>query len=602
MDFSVKFNGITADLLPDASLKYVMNSPAFSNSVLVGDFSYSISFPNTDINRKIFKFIERIDIAEETTQMECQLFLYDNFFVDCIFQVNKSSKYAVQGNLINSAYDIINKIKGKTTKDLTNLYMENFPTYDDRVDYLKDSINHNQDSRPFVIFPVYNNHQLTDKITNDDGTTFEIPFGYYVNEMQNDAGNMVFVGPNYVAFPYIGYIIDKIFEYFNFKVEDNKFKSGELAQLVLLNFIKSTASVFNIDSESLFDISPGYFSLINHIVKVDIEKLLENLNKVFCHAFFSDRINNTFQSVLLKDLLVADYIDWTEKIVAIEDKEFGHDSSDYYFHFDFSDDALSNGQKPIEEKDIQPNYTVDNFDELPDTASTNEIAYVTELDTFFYWGKKSNDSQDTSAPRWHNYSYNFFGKKIVSDDKDENEIGTNLSPVPLENITEQKTDGILKRVPYNLMDTNNYLREWALPYTDQQIVNTFFPADFVKIDPRLCFYRGLATGRQTINTAWNNFSYPFGTPGNKDPQGNKIGDIQLKWDGDEGLYNTFWKDWIEILAKQSTIIFKIKLTTIDILNIDLKKRIKIGSNFYLIKKLTMDLPLINPVKVEMVRI
>jgi len=115
---AAKINNEWVDMYPNTRLKYVYNSPAFSDSPIVGDFSYPLSFPLTNVNKNIFGFLQRADINEETKEYPCELYDNNILIISGNFKVSKSDKLKITGNLINSAYHFINLIKTKQPRTL----------------------------------------------------------------------------------------------------------------------------------------------------------------------------------------------------------------------------------------------------------------------------------------------------------------------------------------------------------------------------------------------------------------------------------------------------------------------------------------------------
>ena len=93
---------------------------------------------------------------------------------------------------------------------------------------------------------------------------------------------------------------------------------------------------------------------------------------------------------------------------------------------------------------------------------------------------------------------------------------------------------------------------------------------------RFLFWRGIIDG------------YPTATASdlNQNPDYN----YTLHWEGEKGLYNKFWKDYVSFLQKSKhSTEQKIYINLVDLVNFDITKKKRFFGNDYLIKKLSVEL-------------
>lgn len=81
----------------------------------------------------------------------------------------------------------------------------------------------------------------------------------------------------------------------------------------------------------------------------------------------------------------------------------------------------------------------------------------------------------------------------------------------------------------------------------------------------------------------------------------------LEWDGSNGLYNQFHKEWAEFQNNADPVVYKVDFTIRDLLNFDIQKQVSTRFGRYLIKKLKLkisntDNPLSTPAVVEMLEV
>ncbi len=572
----IKINGEWVDLYPNASMKYVFNNPAFSDKAVVGDFSYTLSFPDNDHNALILGFISNPDLYNQITEHECELYEDYNLIVTGIFRVTSTVKGdKISGNFINSAYDFINKIEGLTTKDLDLGGDIIFNSSTDMDVYIVQMYNGTYPNHKFASFPILNKTYKNDTPEEADWET-----KLYISPYSPRSGPEVF-------FPYLAYIIDQLFAYFNLQISNAIASHDELKKLCLIGL--------SVDKHPSF---LGY-NLQHHVLKVDLNKLLEAINSTLGTAFFFDQKTNKVDMVFKKSLLnPGNYVDWTDKVLGAPKKKFSYDDKGYELshEFDSSDTTMSEMQiedgvldqvvisEPVLTPELLPVYTNMGI-------HSGEIRYVICEDA--YWIIVDIDTEPTTDHQWTRLTWNFFGKKVG------------------EAKNEQKSKLTTLGMSWHDKTVPNYNKGWMTPHSDQVLLKNPMSGTLALLqpgndnydlvapvvndfEPRVLFFRNMRP-----DSSGNN--YPLGTSGRYDAQGNIIGDLSLRWDGEDGLYENFWKEWLN-LDLNTPYEVPVNLNIIDILNLNPKKQIKIGSNFYLLKKLSIDFPIKKEATAEIVRV
>jgi|GEM_PF-4863673 len=107
----------------------------------------------------------------------------------------------------------------------------------------------------------------------------------------------------------------------------------------------------------------------------------------------------------------------------------------------------------------------------------------------------------------------------------------------------------------------------------------------VKTDgtPRLMFWHGLVNDGS-------------GKPYPKASNTTANGKYSLQWGGENGLYNTWWKDWLAFIRRSRRIEIPITLYPEDLSSLNLKRKVHIRGNDYLIEKVEISVPLRSPGK------
>jgi len=576
---SAKINNQWIDMFPGTSIKYVFNSPAFSDSPIVGDFSYTISFPLSDKNKNIFNYVNLPEIFEDVIEYDIELYNDNSCIIVGSFAL-KNANEKISGNIINSAFSFINQIKTKTTKDLemsditrhsgtanqiiAASHLSGYPTYH------------------FAHFPVLNENLY-------DG--YEGGYGWHLHPYINyfNVDNDTFHKD--VLFPYLCYVLDSIFDTFNINLINNLIsEDSELKKLCLISLFREPEN-------------PVTYKLVDSIVKVSLEELLGGINKTFGTCFFFNKRLKKAEMVYLKDLLTdGDIDDWTDKVTSYPDKSPDEINTGFELSFDFDggDETISALQLPAGSlDDAIISDSVNKHTDLPDYGAnmqyhSGEIRLVIADQLYYILVYYDEDL----IYKWISLTWKFFENNNGDSEK---KISSPLSPIGMLDHAEKPDSEAISQTHWLTPYINQKLFQQSLPGALSRLKTYYyFNTEIIKTSvseqkPRILFYRG------KYQTEGSDY-YPLGTSSHYNGQGGSIGSLSLTWEGSDGLYENFWKEWIIFLRKVKPLKFVIKLNRIDILNLDLRKRKKIGSNYYLVKKITIDLPIKKSATVEMYRI
>ena len=111
----------------------------------------------------------------------------------------------------------------------------------------------------------------------------------------------------------------------------------------------------------------------------------------------------------------------------------------------------------------------------------------------------------------------------------------------------------------------------------------------------LLFYRGIQTLSSINADNPDSIDYPLASPLNYDYFGNRIGNYSLIWTGQDGIFNTWWKDWHEAIQRMRGVSYSTRLKAVDIANLDLSKKKRIDKYLYFIKRIRLTIT-INEIK------
>jgi hypothetical protein len=104
------------------------------------------------------------------------------------------------------------------------------------------------------------------------------------------------------------------------------------------------------------------------------------------------------------------------------------------------------------------------------------------------------------------------------------------------------------------------------------------------------FYRGLQFGlKEDSSGGMVGFNYPMGATDVYDSQGLKIANYSLAYNGNYGLHELWWKDWLSFLKNTKMIKTRLFWSVNDLLTADLTKKYFDNGNLFFIKKLKIKL-------------
>jgi len=95
-------------------------------------------------------------------------------------------------------------------------------------------------------------------------------------------------------------------------------------------------------------------------------------------------------------------------------------------------------------------------------------------------------------------------------------------------------------------------------------------------------YRGLVTARDGDKV-------PHAGSGLYNYNGSQIGQMSLHWSGNFGLYEKWWRKWMEALQAMRPVSYPTRLTAIDLSQLDWTKKVLIDKHPYFIKKIQVTL-------------
>lgn len=145
--------------------------------------------------------------------------------------------------------------------------------------------------------------------------------------------------------------------------------------------------------------------------------------------------------------------------------------------------------------------------------------------------------------------------------------------IPMWNSWNVKTDGFI--------DDTIAFQHWMLPHIRHQGYVLYH--DGLK-KPQLSMRTMIYRGMQPFDVGIDG-TYPMASTTPYDIRGNIIGDHSLLWDGDYGIYKTWWQPILEMLLNKKTVTRSINFSIRHLLNFKFSQKYRIENQNYFFAKL-----------------
>lgn len=550
-------------------------SPIFND---IGTHSYSFSLSATEKNKQVLGYPSRLSRKSlNNTEFSCSVFFEGVLIIEGKLSVSDSNHNIIECYLKAGNGEVFSEFKKKKLTDLVLGGQRTLGTsFSDVIAYYEDVITGTSDDYDFAIFPIRNESFY-------DGTNFET---YHQSDIKyiNYYNNGFVISPtmpeSHVPFPYLGYVIDQIFSEHGFTIDKNLYRSDpDLKKLVIYNTYSwdswetAGGGVYNRGPSLNIDLS-------KNVPDVNINDFLKNLTKLFAIGIFPEIVNRKVTIKRYKDIILDHtYTDWSKDVFPIYNvSDEVLDGYELRFKADNQDEYYEQYVFEIDNYNLKD--PVSTLLQLPSSGNeNNDIRLVREYNAFYVW-----DIQDPYSPLglWRFLCFN-----LVNYKSGEGEF---------ENETDFST---LCTYPHLDDSHSSAPRQWLTPIT-KQVGNSDSIGDFKDNDfsPRLLFYRGMYLDG-------NGNNYPLGTYDVYDYLKNKRGDLALRWDGDYGLYENLWKEYLHwYIYVRRLVKFEKVMTPADLKNIKFYKKYRINGVNYLIKEINVTITdrEIKPAKLDLYRV
>lgn len=557
------------DLLPNTSIQLELNNPLFDaeNDIIKGSFSMPFTIPLTARNRIVFSFPDVIDNVQNLLRDFPCFIESDGETIQGVLKLRN-----IDGKKINVNLTVGISAIGKSLQE-RKIYSFDFgglrvmgTSNEELVDHMNLKSMYPDDSE--YIFAPIKNPVVTGESDWDDHFK-----EYIINDFVNSSfvlrpGGSIERPRGVCPFPKLRYVLLQIMQELGIQVEESFF-DAEMSRLFLIsNAGLERIIVYAVeDQPTRYDTTYAFqFRIGDLLPDLTVIELLRKLALTFGLAI-QVTLNNKLILGKLNDIIASDdYIDVSHLTSSVPNIEITEKEL-YNFIYKLDGDDSEPGEKIKDFADLifMPDVaTYVQLISLPD-AKHNHLRYVKEIKQYYVF-----------LVEFGNIAWKFY-----CDDYGPIRNGEGTD------ITQGIAPVIVQRTPFNgeglLLPTlklKRYLPDFGLIYRSPEL--------------RLLFYRGLQS-YQTVNKL-----YPLLTDEIYNTKGEIVGNYSLRLGGEHGTYENFLKSWYQVKGRLRPVKKKIAWSMLDIANLDMSKKLNIDGDRYLIRKVSLTLPIRKPVDVDLV--
>jgi hypothetical protein len=531
-----------------------MTSPLYFGSdadILQGSWIFSVTLPLSVLNRQQLQYPDVLDnalrfVSSAPCSIYCQGIQLFKGTLDVLSATNRTVQVRV---LIN--YSSVLKETKMNELDLTVINTAYTNPYT-----LASQTASAPENYDYVFTPVWNPNFWGEQDAKLD-----------INkEMQNywliGRGNGQFLGQPITPFPKLTHVLQRIFALLGLTLSNQFQITTELKRLLLY----SNASMCS----KIGEFGMLHFKTASGLSETTVSEFLKQLCRKFALGVFFDLANERVDIIPFKTIIAqkATY-DWTKK--RLNEYEISQDIETPSVLGDkIKDSILPNDIEKLTQ-----------YDEYPSDFSAPEGVYTSGQNVWYHKNlvpidpaiPSQNAVRQLTRARLNNYYTNTGAK----GNKFESGIGTLIFSKMQGFMDVQYMPSVKLRGKYEPNEKEKYIGE-----------------------DRLFFYRGLLPYPTGNN-------YPVSSSETYYPDNVRThipgASLSLDWNGTDGLYEQFWKENIAFLQTAQNVKMMMLLTISDIKNFTFDKKVRIGNQEYLVKKMkfTISQRGLQPVELELVR-
>ena len=328
--------------------------------------------------------------------------------------------------------------------------------------------------------------------------------------------------------------------YNTFGIYDSyRFYSTDINKRIYILLTYYAGGVFNVHNAKLVIANASYQNLnvyankihiANHVTANTVAVVLNAIKKNFGLAMWFDQEKKEVEISFTKDVIDSYHFVDITKMVVKNSMEITSIDAPGYWLTQKSDSEIN---------DITLYKNLGSFVKLTDLPLPDKLNVIAEVleEGCFYMYKKSETDFSLS---WVRY-------------------GTSVREVKKGIINDKSTTNNTVALDVVVM-TNIVSKDRLLPESNQLGTSAFFETGVNDTDMQILIWHGLVNDK-------NDRLYPFASSLKYDIAGNVISDIEMRLDGESGIYPNFLKSWYDFMDTAEPVSLQMKLKSTDVISL-----------------------------------
>ena len=585
-DIAFKIGNEYLDLSPNTILDLEEENPFLQlGAEIKGQYSLPFSIPCTEKNMRLLGFPNLIQARKSTAGIDAVLMIGGLQHSRGQVKIETTNNHIIhpQRGTISLYYlfgisDFYKLVENKYLTDLEYGSDYSFPrgnnlSNPNREDptiffgYITDVMrNGTPDTHEFAIFPVINEG---DPGSNYENVLFQanVPNSFAIHTdsllpvINYTSYSYAEWKNNICPFPYLHWVIKKLFQNFQWKVQSELFDDPDFKKITLLHSGKIEQYRKN----------PVTWNMKNHVPRVKIPTFLIGLANRFGLWFDFDYKKKlctiTYKKTILKS---RDKLDITSKVGATYSGKISGTNKRYGL-------MQQGGQPKPEFGNFTYRGELNNYDDLPNPSDAilDNLYFIRGENAYYFCTEADN---------------------VVWQKSTDN----NWDIVPAEKTDDIQINCLVPGMSDMLQMRNNlgdFINRWFV----MPVIN--YPAENAESETfYICYHYGIRPGVNRTNSM--DHPFPMGSAGCHDLEGNLITSKALVFDypGDRGVYVNNWEYFLNLFKQREEVTIPVSFDLLDLVNFDYKKSLLIRNTEYFIKNPHFSLPLREFTQVELVRL
>ncbi len=392
-------------------------------------------------------------------------------------------------------------------------------------------------------------------------------------------------------FPRLRYVLRCVFEESGLPVDAARFLPGELGELVIVSPALAVRTALDGDG-----VLQSHFRLADALPDATVAELLLALRRGFGVVVDVDATSGQVYTCQLGDVVAApvgEVPDWSDRLAGAAERTVEDAAALRLVYQTDPDDALTKDLLAQLPDPAALGAPVATLADLPATAPLGQGGQtrLVEAEDAYY----QSTARDAGVPDAVGLTWQRLGPNLSVDvggaggeDYAQGFAYTALgkAPVRLDPANPAQLDAAAA-APFAQVP--------AMQRAGYQPDNRTAAAPARPAAVRLLFWRGL-------QPASDGTLYPLVSPLATNQAGDAVGRYSTRLSGPAGTYQQLLRGWLEVKRRAVVVKQPLRLSVLDLARLDVKRKIRLDGNEYLVRKLSVAVPLRKPATAELVQV